>query len=707
MGTGDPEPPLGALVARLRRRAGLTQCEAAARAGVSTAGLRDLEQGRVARPRPENLHRLATALGLSTAEAGRLLQLGAGDGDGRGRPGLRLSVLGPLALWIDGREVGLASAMQRTLLGLLAVATETPLRRDEITEVLWGAAVPDGAAGLVHSHVSRLRRRLQPAGETPILLATRGGYRLAATTEQLDVLRFRDLRARARKAAATGEHADAAVSYHDAMGLWRGQPLADSPVLHEHPAVVALRREYQETVLEFADAVANTGASTDASTFGGPRREPLAQALCALRQLTDVEPLNEAAHARLMLALAAAGEPASALQVFERLRCRLREELGTDPGPALLDTHRRVLLQKVPGIGAFPSRSGGGLFRSASCVPAQLPADPGCLVGREDEMARLDSIARCAGEEPATVVTVVLSGPVGIGKTALAVHWAHRVRDRFPDGQLYVNLRGFDPTRPPANPADEIRALLPALGVPTERIPTGTSGLDVLHRTRLAGQRVLLLIDDARDAAQVWPFIPGSPGCLVLVTSRAALPGLLVAAGARSVALDPLDPEPAYQLLCRRLGLGVPVADPAATRELAAHCDGLPLALAILAARAATRPGYPLARLAADLRTPPGMRAAFAGSEPANDLRTMLSASFRALTEPAARMLGTLARHHGSEATAEVAAALMGMPDWEARELLDELRQAHLVIERRPDRYTLIEPFRCFAAELGTPIRRS
>jgi DNA-binding SARP family transcriptional activator/DNA-binding XRE family transcriptional regulator len=700
MGTGDAEPPLGALVARLRRRAGLTQCEAAARAGVSTAGLRDLEQGRVARPRPETLHRLATALGLSTAETGRLLQLGAGDG--RERPGLRLRVLGPLALWIDGREVGLGSAMQRTLLGLLAVTTGTPLRRDEITEVLWGAAVPDGAAGLVHSHVSRLRRRLAPAGEAPILLATRGGYRLAATTEQLDMLRFRDLRARARTAVATGEHADAAVSYHEAMGLWRGPPLSDSPVLHEHPAVVALRREHRETVLEFADAVANT----DAGTFGAAAREPLAQALHALRQLTDVEPLNEAAHARLMLALAAAGEPASALQVFERLRCRLREELGTDPGPALLDTHRRVLLQNVPGMSAFPSRPGDGPVRSASGVPAQLPADPGGLVGREDEMARLDAIARRADEEPASVVTVLLCGPVGVGKTALAVHWAHRMRDRFPDGQLYVNLRGFDPARPPANPAEEIRALLPALGMPTEEIPTGTSGLEVLHRTRLAGQRVLLLIDDARDAAQVWPFIPGSPGCLVLVTSRAALPGLLVAAGARSVVLDPLGPEPAHQLLCRRLGLAAPVADPAATRELAARCDGLPLALAILAARATTRPGYPLARLAADLRTPPGMRAAFAGSEPENDLRTMLSASFRALTGPAARMLGTLARHHGSEATAEVAAALMGMPDRQARELLDELRQAHLIIERRPDRYTLIEPFRCFAAELGTPTRQ-
>ena len=695
---GDAEPPLGPLVAYLRRRAGLTQREAAARAGVSAAGIRDLEQGRVARPRPANLHRLATALGLSAAEAGRLLQLGSGD-----RPGLRLSVLGPLAVRLDGRDVALGSAMQRTLLGLLAVTTETVLRRDEIIEVLWGPAVPNGAARLVHTHVSRLRRRVQPPGETPILLATGGGYRLMAAAEQLDVLRFRDLRVLAQRAAAAGEHKDAAVSYRDAIALWRGQPLADSPTLGEHPAVVTLRREWQEAVLEFVDAITNSGTSV----FATAGRGPSAQVLEVLRQLIDAEPLNEAAHARLMLALAAAGEPASALQVFERLRRRLRESLGIDPGPVVLDAHRRVLLPEGSGVGALPSRVGVGSGRAVSGVPAQLPGDPGDLVGREDEVAQLDEIARRVGQEPTTVVTIVISGPVGVGKTVLAVHWAHRVRDRFPDGQLYVNLRGFDPTKPPANPDDEIRALLLPLGVPAEGIPTGTAGLDALYRTRLAGKRVLLLIDDARDAGQVWPLIPGSPGCLVLVTSRVELPGLLVAAGARPVRLDPLGPQQACELLGRRLGLGTPMAEPTAVRELATYCDGLPLALAILAARAATRPGYPLARLAADLRDPQGMRAAFAGSEPSTDLRMMLSASFRALTEPAARMLSALAGHPGPEATGQAAAAMAGVPDWQAGRLLDELRQAHLVVERPPDRYTLLKPFQCFAAELGTPIPRS
>jgi len=320
---------VGPVLRRFRHRAGMTQREVAERAGISVGGLRDLEQGRVARPRPANARRLTEVLCLSEEESAQL-----GHGPAAAGPDLRIAVLGPLTVSVDGSAVELRSAKQRTLLGLLALSPNVPVSRAAVVEVLWASAAPAAAATLVHSHISRLRRRFQPAVEGPALLTGPGFWKLAITDEGLDMLRFRRLLSQARQARRLGNHQQAVRTYAEALQMWRGEPLADVPALADHVKVAALQRERREAVLEFADVAWGAGCHDQTATM--------------LWQLVDEDPLNEAAHARLMLTLVAADQQGAALGLFDRLRHRLADELGVSPGPAVVDAHRKVLRQDVP-----------------------------------------------------------------------------------------------------------------------------------------------------------------------------------------------------------------------------------------------------------------------------------------------------------------------------------------------------------------------
>jgi hypothetical protein len=326
--------------------------------------------------------------------------------------------------------------------------------------------------------------------------------------------------------------------------------------------------------------------------------------------------------------------------------------------------------------------------------PAQLPHGMAHFTGRAEALEQLDALAEADG---AMVIAAVV-GTAGVGKTALAVHWAHQVSHRFPDGQLYLDLRGVDPHREAIYPGEALRFFLDAFGVPAELVPAGRDDQAALFRSVLAGRRVLVVLDNARDTEQIRPLLPGAPGCLVLVTSRNRLPGL-VAEGAVPLSLDLLTPTEAQDLLVKRLGARRVAAEPDAAADIVAACAGLPLTLAIVAARAALRPRHALGAIAAELRATNGGLDAFAGDTTATDARTVLSWSYERLGPDAARMFRMLCLHPGPDLCAPAASSLAGVPLAKGRRLLAELSGVHLVEEPAPGRYGLHDLLRAYAGE--------
>jgi tetratricopeptide (TPR) repeat protein len=334
----------------------------------------------------------------------------------------------------------------------------------------------------------------------------------------------------------------------------------------------------------------------------------------------------------------------------------------------------------------------------AVAVPRQLPGAVCGFAGRVtelDELTGLLDTARTGG----TVVISAIEGTAGIGKTAVAVHWAHQVADRFPDGQLYVNLRGFDPAGSPMTAAEAVRGFLDAFEVPTERIPVSLDAQAALYRSLLSARRVLVVLDNARDAGQVRPLLPGSPGCLVVVTSRNRLTSLVAAEGARLLTLDVLTAAEARQLLARRIGAARVAAEPGAIEEIATRCARLPLALAIVAARATAHPGFALTALAGELRDTQGKLDAFDGGEQATQVRAVFSWSCQQLTTEAARLFRLLGLHPGPDITTPAAASLAGVPPGQAQAMLAELSRAHLIAEHTPGRFTFHDLLRAYATE--------
>jgi tetratricopeptide (TPR) repeat protein/transcriptional regulator with XRE-family HTH domain len=334
-------------------------------------------------------------------------------------------------------------------------------------------------------------------------------------------------------------------------------------------------------------------------------------------------------------------------------------------------------------------------------VPAQLPLDVRGFVGRDDQLTRLDAIFAEAGQDPTAAVVTTVSGTAGVGKTALAVHWAHRVAERFSDGQLYLNLRGFAPDGPAVDPGEAVRRFLDALGVPAQRIPPGVDAQASLYRSELAGRRVLIILDNARDADQVRPLLPGTPTAMVVVTSRNQLTSLVAAEGAQPLALDLLSEAEARELFARRLGNDRVAAEPDAVEEIIARCARLPLALAIVAGRAAIHPDFSLAVLAAELRDASDRLDALTGDDATTDLRVVFSWSYNTLSPRAARLFCLLGLHPGPDLSAPAAASLGGFSRRRVRSLLAELTRAHLVAEHSPGRYTFHDLLRAYAVDLA------
>jgi tetratricopeptide (TPR) repeat protein len=426
------------------------------------------------------------------------------------------------------------------------------------------------------------------------------------------------------------------------------------------------------------------------------RRGDHGRLLADLSVAAAAQPLDERLAGQLMLALYRCGRQADALDVYHRVRMRLADDLGTDPSPSLRQLYQRVLAAD-PELAApmlSPTR------RDPQQPPRQLPAPPRSFAGRLRELAHLDAVLNSAGEPPTTALIAVLSGTAGIGKTALAVHWAHRVAGRFPDGQLYVNLRGFDPGRQSMTPGEAISGLLNGLGVPPHRIPVDLDAQTALYRSALTGRRMLIVADNARDAAHVRPLLPGAAGCLVLVTSRSQLSGLVAVDGAHPITLDLLSTAEAHELLAGRLEESRLTAQPGAVDDIIAGCARLPLALAMVAARAATHPGFGLDALAKELHEARRRLDAFADGEDATiDIRAVFSWSYQRLSVGAARLFRLLGLTPGPDLTDLAAASITGMPPGQVRPLLAELTRVHLIVEHTPGRYTFHDLLRAYAVE--------
>ncbi|MEV1076712.1 BTAD domain-containing putative transcriptional regulator [Streptomyces sp. NPDC050211] len=600
-------------------------------------------------------------------------------------------LLGPVELrGPDGAVVDLGPAKQRTVLAALLVDAGRWVAVETLIDRVWGEDPPAQVRPSLYAHIARIRRILASrttrldasAAAGPQLRRGPGGYLLDVPAGQVDVHRFRRLVEQAHGAGRTD--AERVGMLREALGLWRGEPLAGLASAWVERTRESWRQQRIDALLAWAEAEFRVG--NHAGVIG------------VLTALVAEHPLVEPLTVALMRALQAAGRGPEALACYTALQKRLAEELGTDPGGEVQQVHRAVLRgESDPPATRSTLPSAEPL--SGRVVPAQLPLEARGFTGREEQLAQLDGILAATAERPAPVVISAVSGTAGVGKTALAMHWAHHVADRFPDGQLHVNLRGFDPSGATVTPDQAVRGFLDALGVPAQQIPLDHQARVGLYRSLLAGRRVLVVLDNARDADQVRPLLPGSPGCLAMVTSRNRLAGLVAAEGAHPIALDLLSPAEARELLAHRLGAQRVTAEPDAVQEIITHCARLPLALTIATARAATHPGLPLSAVAAELRDSHGSLDAFADGDLTTDARAVFSWSYDALSAPAARLFRLLGLHAGPDISAPAAAALAGTPLRETCGLLVELTRAHLLTEHLPGRYTWHDLLRVYATE--------
>ncbi len=624
------------------------------------------------------------------------------------KPAVRFEVLGPLRAWQANALIPLGPVQQRVVLAVLLTHANRPVGRQQLVEAVWGDAVPASAVNLVQRHVSAIRRGLDPdrsdRAASSQLKWTDAGYVLEVADGDLDLDVFDGGVRRARAARNAGDVAAAAEALHGALRLWRG-PAFDglaSPFLDAQREALAERRL---TVVE--DRI-------EVDLLLGDHPDLIAE----LRELVAEHPLQERLRELLMLALHRGDRQADALTVFREARQVLRGELGIEPAARLQELHRRILAGEPIGsvVGkdalraAAPSAATVVMAASdpgvatrpqiSATAPAQLPHNLHHFTGRDTEIEWLNALVSDDGPVGAVAITAI-AGTAGVGKTALAVHWAHQIKGRFTDGQLYVNLRGFGPAASVMEPGEAIRGFLDAFGVPPPQIPISLDAQAALYRSLLADRRVLIVLDNARDADQVRPLLPGSPGCLVIVTSRNSLTSLVAVDGAHPLVVDLLGAAEARQLLTKRLGNHRVESEPEAVEVVITACAGLPLALAIVAARAAIQPRFRLAVLAAEILKARGRLDPFIADDVSTDIRAVFSWSYEQLSAAGARLFRLLGHYPGPDLASPAVASLAGVPIGEARQLLAELTRAHLITEHAPDRFTLHDLLRYYAAEQG------
>jgi DNA-binding SARP family transcriptional activator len=601
-----------------------------------------------------------------------------------GGAAVRFEVLGPLQVHGQDGAIGIRpGATQRVLCVLLSRANEY-ISVTELIGAQWPGDPPVSARQNTRRTVYWLRTAL---GDPSRIGHGAAGYVLRLGAEELDAYEFARLLDEAEAAQRANRLGEAADLFDRAVTLWHGNAYAGfEDCLFLKPEIERLANLRLQASVGRAEVYLALGRHT--------------KLIPELAQLLENDLRQERIAGLYMRALYAAGRQSDAQDVFWRTKNHLADELGADPSPDLQQLYEAILRGKLDSPQTEP--------RPTQPTPAQLPADVYGFAGRGDELARLDAMLTTDERQPTAVVISAVSGTAGVGKTALAVHWAHRAVERFPDGQLYVNLRGFDPTGTLVEPSDAVRGCLEAFGTAPQRIPADLDAQTALYRSLLAGKRVLVVLDNARDVDQTRPLLPGSPGCLALVTSRNDLTGLVVKEGARPLALDLLARTESRQLLEHRLGADRIAAEPDAVDDIITACSGLPLALAIVAARAVAHLRTPLRNLADDLRAAghDSLDAFAVTGDPSSDVRAVFSWSFHHLTADAQRLFRFLGLHPGPDISAMATASLAGIRPGQARALLAELTRAHLVTEHTehtehmPGRYTLHDLLRAYAAEL-------
>jgi DNA-binding SARP family transcriptional activator len=607
--------------------------------------------------------------------------------DTAGGQGLFIRLLGPLRAFVDGREVALGPPLQRALFTVLAVRANQVVYSSELIDAVWGDEVPERPEGGVHTYIAGLRRALEPgrARRSPgrVLESRSPGYRLNLTAGGTDLAQFERHREEGRRAHEAGYLNDAVKSFEDALALFDGEPLGGVP----GPFAETQRRPLADQRLALVED--RTSALLDL----GRHRETIGP----LRILTSDHPLRERPWTQLMLALYRDGRPADALAAFEQARAVYAEELGLDPGAALTTLRQQIVVGDPALSPAAPAAS--------PAVPYNLLRDIDHFTGRDRE---LGAILAMAGQRPGgtrgsarpvparpPLLVCAIDGMPGVGKTTLAVHAAHRLGERYPDARLYIDLHGHTPGQAPVPAAAALDRLLVAAGVPSERVPAALDDRAALWRAQLTGRAWLLVLDNAADAAQVRPLLPGSPGSFVLITSRRRMPGL---DGCEFLSLGVLPARDAAALFTTVAGPARAAAEPEATASVLRVCGYLPLAVQIAAARLRHRPGWSVAhlweRLAGEDRRLAELQA---------DDRSVAAAfalSCRSLSPDGRRFLRLLSLFPGLEIDLRAAAALAAAPVDQADRVLQDLVDAHLLDEPQPGRYRLHDLLAVFAARL-------
>ncbi len=593
---------------------------------------------------------------------------------------MRFRILGPLEVFDNERQVSIGGPQQRGLLAVLLLNANRVVSAERLVEYLWGEQPPQTARGLLQGCVAGLRRVLKTTdafGTRQPLVSRAPGYLIDVRVGELDLASFEELVAKASAVAA-----DSVVGLKErsalltqALDLWRG-PVVDGinldPVrveaAHLEERRLAALEERIEVELRLDRQVALIGE---------------------LRGHVRTYPLRERFWALLIRALAGAGRQADALAAYAELRANLVDELGMEPSATVQELHRQIVAGPPPTARSRRDEQPRGT------VPAQLPAQTSAFTGRSDALRTLDGLLSDADDG---VAIGVISGTPGVGKTTLAVHWAHRVRDRFQDGQLYVNLRGFE-TAPPVRPIDALAGFLRALGVRPDQVPVDVDQASALYRSMLAGKRVLVVLDNARSAEQARPLLPGNPGCAVIVTSRQRLGGLIAREGGQLVPLDVLSELEAQELLAELLGSERTAGEASSAAELVRLCANLPLALRISAAGLAVHPEQSIASYVDHLQESGQLDALRLGDDEDVAVRGAFDLSYEGLDPQARKLFRLLGLVPGPDVTLDAAAALLGSDPAEARALLKQLAAAHLVGEVGLGRYSFHDLLRLYAED--------
>ncbi|MGW0570459.1 BTAD domain-containing putative transcriptional regulator [Streptomyces tauricus] len=588
------------------------------------------------------------------------------DPAGDGTASLRFSVLGPVRAWRGSDALPTGSPQQRALLAALLLREGRVTTAAELIDALWGDDPPSQALAAVRTYASRLRKVL-PA---EVLVSESGGYALRTEPDAVDVALARKLAADAERLRGTGEIRRAAELLYRALALWDGEPLAGVP----GPYARTKRDELEQWRLQLLETRLDLDLELGSH----------AEAVSELTALTAAHPLRERLRELLMLALYRGDRRSEAIAVYHDTRRFLADELGVDPAQSLQDLHRRILAAD-PALAAPQDRPA---TPQTDIRPFQLPFSVSDFTGRSSFVTELDTQL---AEQPGAVVAIsALAGIGGVGKTTLAVHAAHRARPHFSDGQLYVDLRGAGPEA--ALPEAVLAAFLRGLGTPESGIPDALDDRAALYRSLLDGRRVLVVLDNARDAEQVRPLLPGAPGCATLVTSRVRMVDL---AGAHLVDLDVLSPEEALQFFTRIVGAERIAPEREAALDVVAACGFLPLAIRIAGSRLAARRTWTVSVLAAKLSDQRRRLDELQVGDLA--VRATFAMGYRQLGPEQARAFRLLGLADGPDLSLAAAAAMLDQPLQDAERLLESLVDIGFLESAGSGRYRYHDLVRLYA----------